>query len=308
MDYFNFSAALPQHTSSANTQRAYYRWIDRYLVEVGKIKPLAGEDRLQRMGRLHVTTLLRVLVPEKFQNWLQRLAKNDHGRQSLDQARAAVVTLSELAAAANVLTDAQFAAIRAIKVPAVRRAPAPDRLLNTDELRRLIAAAREMAQTPEQSVRNHLVVLLLCTMGLRREELSALKWADVVVVSGKVALKIETNALEIPRSVLTTMDRWRNLITESGAAPTPASPLIRRIWKGGRIAKVGLSPDGIWLVVRDAAQQAQLEHVTPDDLRRSVAASWHKAGVPLGEISQLLRHRSVMVTERFLAKLPEPGE
>jgi integrase len=302
---FDLTAVLPKHTSSPNTQRAYYRWIDRYLADVGHLKPMQGDARLKRMSALTLKLLQRVLTAEKFTSWLQQLAKDQHGRQSLDQARAAIVTLTELAAQANFIGEPLFQAVRAVRVPSIRRAPAPERLLPASELRVLMTAAREMGHSPMQMVRNHLVVTMLCTLALRREELSALKWGDVVVVNQKVAIKIEQDALELPRTVLNLIDRWRSMITDSGVAPSPQSPLIRRIWKGGRVAKAGLSPDGIWLVIRDAARHAKLEHVTPDDLRRSVAAGWHKAGIPLHEISQLLRHRSVHVTERFLAKLPE---
>lgn len=50
-----------------------------------------------------------------------------------------------------------------------------------------------------------------------------------------------------------------------------------------------------------------MEHVTPDDLRRSAVAGLRDAGISTEEISRLLRHRSVQVTERFLSKLPKSG-
>jgi integrase len=106
--------------------------------------------------------------------------------------------------------------------------------------------------------------------------------------------------VDVPLPVVAIIDRWRNMLGE----PPASTPLIRRIWKGGRIAKAGLSPDGIWLIIRDAAQFANLGHVTPDDLRRSAVANMYRNGMPIEEISRLLRHRSILITERFLAKLP----
>ena len=49
--------------------------------------------------------------------------------------------------------------------------------------------------------------------------------------------------------------------------------MLRRLWKGGRISRNGLTPDGIWLIVSDAARAADLGQVAPHDLRRSVAGA-----------------------------------
>jgi integrase len=161
-----------------------------------------------------------------------------------------------------------------------------------------------MATSANQMCRNQVVTAMLCNMVLRREELSAARWGDIGLKDGKITLRIEEDFIEMPRSVLALVDRWRTAITGSAGEPAPHSPLIRRIWKGGRVAKDGLSPDGIWLIIRDAARFATMNHVTPDDLRRSSVAKLRDDGVPLEDINRLLRHRSTLITERFLAKLP----
>jgi integrase len=58
------------------------------------------------------------------------------------------------------------------------------------------------------------------------------------------------------------------------------------------------------LIVVELSKDANIERVTPDDLRRSVAARLRDEGVSLEDINRLLRHRSIRVTERFLAKIP----
>ncbi|MEM6530410.1 MAG: tyrosine-type recombinase/integrase, partial [Chloroflexota bacterium] len=86
------------------------------------------------------------------------------------------------------------------------------------------------------------------------------------------------------------------------------SHLIRRWWKGGRIAKTGLSTDAIWVIVNRSSAMAGVGHVAPHDLRRSVAGALQESGVPIDKISQLLRHSNVAVTERYLSKLPQVNE
>jgi integrase len=300
MDSFDFTQALPKRTDSSNTQRAYYRWVDRFLVDVAGLKPTSGDERLTRMENLPLKSLLRHMTARKLRNWLNRLVEENQGRQALDQARATIVTLAELMAEEGALEAALAQEIQDVSVPSVKKNPTPERLLSPDEVRRMMAAARDMAHSTNQLLRNNVVATMLCTMALRREELSAAKWGDVTLKDGIAVLDMGQGYVDVPLPVVAIIDRWRNMLGE----PPASTPLIRRIWKGGRIAKAGLSPDGIWLIIRDAAQFANLGHVTPDDLRRSAVANMYRNGMPIEEISRLLRHRSILITERFLAKLP----
>lgn len=303
MQLFDFTAALPERTGSSNTQRAYYRWVDRYLVDKAGLKPTHGEARLKRMGRLPLKSLEKHLSAKKLSEWLNTLATEGHGRQSLDQARAAIVTLAELMANDEIISTQLAAQIRAVSVPPIAKKQVPERLLTPDQLKDIMQAARDIATSENQLARNAVVATVLCTMALRREELSAARWGDLSLIDSQVVLNIDGSTVPVPRNVLSLVDRWRTAITTSGRDPLPTSPIVRRIWKGGRIARNGLSADGIWLIIRDAARHAGQGHVTPDDLRRSAVAGMWESGVPIEDISQLLRHRSVLITERFIARL-----
>lgn len=305
MDSFDLTKALPKRTSSTNTQRAYYRWIDRYLTDIASLKATQGTERIKRMENLPIKSLQRHLTPRKFTNWLNRLVEDGQGRQALDQARATIVTLSDLMAEHGFLDSSVANEIQAVSVPSIQKSNVPEKLLLPDEVKQLMAAARNMASSNNQLLRNNVVATMLCTMALRREELSAAKWGDISVRDGVVILEMGNEEyVDMPSPVVSIIDQWRAVLGD----PAPQSPLIRRIWKGGRIAKVGLSPDGIWLIIRNASRYAGLGHVTPDDLRRSAVANMHKSGIPIEEISRLLRHRSVLITERFLAKLSINGD
>jgi integrase len=305
MQTFDLTRALPRRTGSIHTQRAYYRWIDRYLADATGRKHARGAARLKRMQMLSLKLLQTHLSAAKLAGWLDTLADNGQSRQGLDQARAAVVTLAELLADDDHMDTDTAAAIRDVSVPSVARKPEPERLLTPDEIRQLMHAAREMATSENQMRRNNVIASMLCTMALRRDELSAATWADLGVHEGRVMLEIAAGEfVDVPRPVVNMADRWREAIGH----PPPHSPIIRRIWKGGRIAKAGLSPSGVWLIIRNAAIHAGLGHVTPDDLRRSAIATMYRNGLSVDEIQRVLRHRSRRVTERFLARLPvDPG-
>lgn len=305
MQTFDLTVALPQRTASANTQRAYYRWVDRYLSDVAGLKATRGDERHRRMQNLPMRSLQKHLTPRKLKNWLNRLVEDGQGRQALDQARATIVTLADLLAEANEIERDLAAEIQAVSVPPIRKKETPERLLTPGEILALMDAARDMATSHNQMLRNNVVAIMLCTMALRREELSGAKWGDLIAKNGQAFLNMGADDLvDMPRPVLSAINRWR----ASLGNPPAYTPLVRRIWKGGRVAKDGLSPDGIWLIIRNAARHAALDHVTPDDLRRSSVANMYRAGMPVEEISRVLRHRSLLITERFLAKLPLDDE
>jgi integrase len=111
----------------------------------------------------------------------------------------------------------------------------------------------------------------------------------------------------VPKPVVGALKGWHAAV-HARDGRVGASPLLRRLWKGGRISQQALTPDGIWLVVGEAAAAAGIGHVAPHDLRRSVAGALHESGVPIDKISRLLRHSNVAVTERYLSRLPQRNE
>ena len=54
---FNFALALPGQASSLHTARAYFRWVDQFLVDVAGWKPAPAQPRVDRMQRLPVGVL-----------------------------------------------------------------------------------------------------------------------------------------------------------------------------------------------------------------------------------------------------------
>ncbi len=310
---FNFALALPGRASSLHTQRAYFRWVDRYLVDLANLKPLKGAERVQRMHTLPIRILQSVLSATQLRAWLGQLVREGHGKQGVDQARAAIVTLADLLAEAQWLDDYTAAGMARVRTPRAEDGQRQGRWLSLEELRVLMNASKAIATQHTQAVRNEVVTTILCTMALRREELSVAKWGDLSVQNNRAVLRVhgkgrKVAVIDVPRPVLHALDRWRRLIQPNALHPPPESPLVRRIWKGGRIAKSGLSADGIWYIVEQASSHAGLGHVAPHDLRRSVAGALHESGVDIHIISRLLRHSNIAVTERYLSRLPRPNE
>jgi integrase len=310
---FNFAAALPGRASSDHTRRAYFRWIDRYLVDMADLKPTERDARRHRMHTLPVDLLQRVLTAQHLRAWLGRLSQEGQGKQALGQARAAVVTLADLLSEADWLPFETAAAMARVRPPKAEDGQRPGRWLSTRQLRTLIDAAGHIATSENQALRNEVVVAVLCTMALRRDELASARWDDLSIQNERMVLRVhgkgkKTAVIDVPHPVERRLQRWQRAIERSKYGYAPSSPLVRRLWKGGRIGRPALSTDSIWRIVVDSAAFAGVGHVAPHDLRRSVAGALHESGVPIEKISQLLRHSNVAVTERYLSKLPQINE
>jgi len=310
---FNFLLALPGRAGSRHTQRAYFRWVDTYLVDNAAMQPTRGDSRVLRMQALPVKTLISVLNAPMLRAWLGRLMQQGHGKQGLDQARAAVVTLADLLAESEWIDFQVAASLARVKPPRAEDGQRPGRWLSLDQIKLLIVAGGQIATSDNQEARNAVVLNMLCTMALRREELSVARWGDLSIQNNRAVLRVHgkgrrTAVIDVPKPVLRSLDRWRNAIEPRATHPPLETPLVRRIWKGGRIADDGLSPDGIWLIIKESALNAGIGHVAPHDLRRSVAGALQESGVAIETISRLLRHSNIAVTERYLSRLPQINE
>lgn len=310
---FNLMLALPGRTSSPHTQRAYYRWVDQYLVDVAGLKPTQGDSRVMRMSALPISVLQESLSATQFRAWLGKLAGQGHGKQGIEQARAAIVVLTMLLAEAQWVDEYVSATVGNVRAPRAEEGQRPGRWLSTDEIRTLMQAARNIATSHNQELRNNVVMTMLCTMALRREELSVARWGDLMLQNNRVVLRVhgkgrKTAVIDVPRAVVQVLESWRRAVAPLERRPPAESALVRRLWKGGKISRYGLSVDGIWLIIDEASSAADLGHVAPHDLRRSVAGALHESGVTIDKISRLLRHRNVAITERYLSRLPMRNE
>ena len=310
---FNFAMLLPGRASSTHTQRAYFRWVDQYLVDIAGLQPTEGRARVMRMHNLPVNVLLNSISAQQLRAWLGQLVRAGNGKQGITQAKAAITTLASLLSEAELLDDYVSASLKNVHPPKAEDGQRPGRWLSTEQIKLLIASSKAIATSDNQELRNHVITSVLCTMALRRDELANARWGDLSMQNDRIVLKVhgkgrKTAIIDVPRATMTLLMRWGNAVEPTARTPDPKSFLIRRIWKGGKVSKGPVTPDGIWFIVSEAARVAGIGHVAPHDLRRSVAGALEEAGTPIEKISRLLRHSNVAVTERYLSRLPKRNE
>lgn len=312
-ELFNLSAVLQGRATSSHTHRAYARWIDRYLADLAGLEPSTGAARRHRMQHLPLSQLLPILNSTTLRAWLGRLVQEEQGKQALNQARAAIVTLASLLSEAGILDDYTSAAMTNVKLPRAESGQRQGRWLAVEQVRDLMRSAEAIANSEGQRYRNAVVIRMLCIMALRREELSEMRWRDLHSQAGRPVLLVHGKGskaamVDIPNPVLKAIERWMPLTLQDGELNREGY-ILRRVYKGGRVCERGsLSTDAIWRIVKDAAEAANLGHVAPHDLRRSVAGNLEQSGVPIETISRLLRHSSIAITQTYLSKLPRQNE
>jgi integrase/recombinase XerD len=162
------------------------------------------------------------------------------------------------------------------------------RPLDPAELRRLLAAPDRRTATG----RRDYAMLLLSRLGLRAGEVARLELDDIdwrhgeLVVHGKGDRK---ERLPLPADVGTAITKY----LQQGR---PATAQGRRVFIRVHAPHRGLTTTGISQVVHDGAQHAGLGTMHAHRLRHTAATAMLRAGSPLPEVGQVLRHRSWMST------------
>lgn len=181
--------------------------------------------------------------------------------------------------------------------PAAHRKPSepPGRVrwLTRDDAERLLAFTRSNDRAPWLED----FILLALMTGMRRGELLGLEWTRVDWSQNLLYLERQKNGQRgsIPlnataREALLGRARFR-------ASHCPASPWVFADHQGARLRSVSRS-------FNSACRAAGIKDFHIHDLRHTCAAWLVQAGVPLLDVSQLLRHASIVMTQRYAHLAP----
>ncbi len=154
--------------------------------------------------------------------------------------------------------------------------------------------------------RDALILALFLDMGLREGELHSLT-LESFDMSEKVLHwhreKTNNNGHEtMSRDVLAAAAAYFKAYEATEEKIIPAqgrSSLFASINQWGQVTG-GLSLRGIVDIVRTAGDRIGIDHLSPHDLRHSMAIRAYLAGIPLKSIQRRLGHSSVKTTERYI--------
>lgn len=183
-----------------------------------------------------------------------------------------------------------------------RRLP---KTLETDEVERLIAAARETGRTPADRVRNTCLVELLYATGMRVSELVSLPVASargdprMLLVRGKGGRE---RLVPLSAPARQALDEWLPLRdgADEAAALKSRRPASRYLFpsrgKGGHLTR-----HRFFTLIKEIAVAGGVapDKVTPHTLRHAFATHLLAGGADLMTIQALLGHADVATTEIY---------
>ncbi len=161
--------------------------------------------------------------------------------------------------------------------------------LDDDQTRALLACCDR--GTPA-GLRDRAVITLLLRPGLRGCEVAALTLDDIGWRHGEITIRgkgSRRDRLPLPPDVGDALVAYLT-------AARPHAAAGRALFTRVKAPRTRLTAAGVRNIVRRAAQRARLEEVTAHRLRHSAATGMLRAGAPLAEISQVLRHARPLTT------------
>ncbi len=140
--------------------------------------------------------------------------------------------------------------------------------------------------------RDFAVLMLLGRLGLRVGEVAALDLDDIDWRAGEITVRGKGRR----RDRLPLPDEAGEAVAAYLRDGRPACAEGRRVFVSVRGHRRGLERSAVGRIVADAGRRAGLGRVGGHRLRHTVATETLRAGAPLAEVGQLLRHRSAMST------------
>lgn len=161
--------------------------------------------------------------------------------------------------------------------------------LEPGQLRPLLAICDRRTRTGR---RDYAILLLLSRLGLRAGEVASLGLDDIDWHRGEFTITGKGHRAER----LPLPDDVGAAVTAYLRRGRPATAQGRSVFVRVHAPHRAMTTGGVTMVVFDNAQRAGLGKVHAHQLRHTAATAMLRAGTPLAEVGQVLRHRSPLTT------------
>lgn len=183
---------------------------------------------------------------------------------------------------------------RAADLPPVRTHTLPaGRYVTRGELAALLAACNDGTKA---GVRDAAIIALLYACGLRRAELVQLNVEDYNRHDATLRVRGKGNKwrlVPVAAGAVQALEAWLSL---RGDKPGPMFYSIRR---GGHMSNQGITTQAVYNILKHRAEMANVQTLSPHDLRRSFVSDLLDAGADVAVVQRLAGHAQVTTTARY---------
>lgn len=173
----------------------------------------------------------------------------------------------------------------------------PD-MVRTDEIEAILKSEENsMAYSSdnEKEVRQHLIIEMLYSLGIRRAELIAINDADISHSAGEIKVtgkRAKQRIIPVPIKLLDDIARWQRL--RDSIWPDMPHPRPLFAVKGKRI-----SPSQVYSAVKSGLATTSARKKSPHSLRHSFASAMLNEGADLNSVKEFLGHSSLSTTQIY---------
>jgi integrase len=197
----------------------------------------------------------------------------------------------------NPARAAAYESLKLLKVDATgesKKSERQRRALTPAEADKLLRVWRDDEST--RGRRNRAIIAVLLLSGVRREELTAIRWRDIDMANG--VIKIRHGKGDKARdAALYGQEAIESLKVWQMEQPTGYKTVFVNLRKGDHFTEdKPMTTTSIWKVVDETAKQAGLGHIKPHDLRRTLATELLETGAPVHHVQQQLGHANSATT------------
>lgn len=183
---------------------------------------------------------------------------------------------------------------RAADIPSVRgQTPPAGRYVPKGELAAMLDVCDD--GTPA-GVRDAAIIALLYGCGLRRAELVQLTVNDYDRTNNTLRVHGKGNKWRIVPVASGAVQALQEWLAVRGEAP---GALFCSIRKGGHITSQGITTDTVYDILKRRTEQANVQPLSPHDLRRTFISDLLEAGVDINAIQRLVGHSQITTTARY---------
>jgi len=168
--------------------------------------------------------------------------------------------------------------------------------LGAGELAALMAACE--ADPSPAGARDAAIIALMYATGVRRSSVVRLNLSDYDPATGTLRVRQAKRNKEYLAYVAQD-GAQRAMADWLAVRGSEAGPLFWPITKGGDLIPRRMSTQAIYNLLIKRAQQAGVQHVSPHDLRRTLAGDLLDAGADIVTVQRILGHASVDTAARY---------